>query len=123
MVIDNYEDNDSDSDQDEFDFPPLSKGSVKVSWYPQGYEQVIKERSVGIGNMTLFLFYSNHLMKLQIGLADRSLMPGDVVRRLVPKNNEDSQHGYCREITVYTDVQQVIRFQETQNIFNNFFFR
>lgn len=48
MVIDNYEDNDSDSDQDEFDFPPLSKGSVKVSWYPQGYEQVIKERSVGI---------------------------------------------------------------------------
>lgn len=39
----------------------------------------------------------------QVFLADRTLMPGDVVRRMTVKG--DSQRGYCREIFVKADVR------------------
>ncbi len=39
----------------------------------------------------------------QLNLADRSLMPGDVVRRFV--SDKDNQRGYCRDIKIYCVVQ------------------
>lgn len=39
----------------------------------------------------------------KIALADRTLMPGDVVRRLVP--GKDTQRGYCRDISMHADVK------------------
>lgn len=41
--------------------------------------------------------------RFQIGLADRTLMPGDVVRRLVP--GKETQRGYCRDINMRADVK------------------
>ena len=41
----------------------------------------------------------------QLILSDRSLMPGDVVRRLV--KNKDTQRGYCRSVEVFATVQIV----------------
>lgn len=41
-------------------------------------------------------------LKFQVGLADRTLMPGDVVRRMT---NDDTQRGYCREIRVRADLK------------------
>lgn len=40
---------------------------------------------------------------MQIGLADRTLMPGDVVRRLV--RGKETQRGYCRDINMRADVR------------------
>lgn len=42
---------------------------------------------------------------LQLGLADRSLMPGDVVRRLIP--GQDTQGGYCKDVKVRATIQIV----------------
>jgi ubiquitin-conjugating enzyme E2 O len=39
----------------------------------------------------------------KVKLSDRSLMPGDVVRRLVA--GKDTQRGYCRSVRVSADVQ------------------
>lgn len=41
-------------------------------------------------------------VRAQLGLADRTLMPGDVVRRIVP--GQKTQKGYCREVRVSADV-------------------
>lgn len=38
-----------------------------------------------------------------MGLADRSLMPGDVVRRLIA--GKDIQRGYCRDIIMTAALQ------------------
>ena len=46
-------------------------GRIRVAWHPNGEEEVVKEKNVG--------------------LADRSLMPGDVVRRLI--EGKDTQRG------------------------------
>lgn len=40
-----------------------------------------------------------------MGLADRSLMPGDVVRRLIA--GKDTQRGYCRDIVMTAALQVV----------------
>lgn len=42
---------------------------------------------------------------LQVGLSDRSLMPGDVVRRMIA--GKDTQRGYCREIIMTAALQIV----------------
>lgn len=39
----------------------------------------------------------------QIGLADRTLMPGDVVRHLI--RGKGTQRGYCRDINMKADVR------------------
>lgn len=44
-------------------------------------------------------------MPYQVGLADRSLMPGDVVRRLIA--GKDTQRGYCRDIVMTAALQIV----------------
>jgi ubiquitin-conjugating enzyme E2 O len=99
MVIENAEFHSSDESSDGEE-PPVKAGQVRVSccgaelcsavqvrvaWYPSGSEEVVVERKVH--------------------LADRSLMPGDVVRRLV--QGRSTQRGYCRDVTVYSSVQVI----------------
>ncbi|XP_073814917.1 (E3-independent) E2 ubiquitin-conjugating enzyme UBE2O [Musca autumnalis] len=70
-------------DQDEDFEDLLAKGEVRVAWYPRGSYEVNSESS--------------------IGLVDRTLMPGDVVRRLV--RGKETQRGYCRDINMKADVR------------------
>ncbi|XP_067617063.1 (E3-independent) E2 ubiquitin-conjugating enzyme UBE2O isoform X2 [Eurosta solidaginis] len=81
LVIETSETYSGDED-DDFD-DVLMKGEVRVAWYPGGKEEVQPEGAVA--------------------LADRTLMPGDVVRRLVP--GKDTQRGYCRDISMHADVK------------------
>ena len=83
MVIENSEFASSDEESDEHEF--LVPGRIRVAWHPNGEEEVVKEKNVG--------------------LADRSLMPGDVVRRLIA--GKDTQRGYCREVNVRASVEIV----------------
>uniref|UniRef100_A0A182RXB8 UBC core domain-containing protein n=1 Tax=Anopheles funestus TaxID=62324 RepID=A0A182RXB8_ANOFN len=79
LVLDNYDE--SEEETAEEDAP--KRGEIRACWYPDGHEEIIKQRKVG--------------------LADRTLMPGDVVRRMVP--GRDTQRGYCHEITVRADLR------------------
>ncbi|KAG8188229.1 hypothetical protein JTE90_021250 [Oedothorax gibbosus] len=63
----------------------MKKGHIRVAWHPNGVEEVLPEKKVR--------------------LCDRSLMPGDVVRRVV--KGRDTQLGYCRCTHVTADVQVV----------------
>ncbi|XP_063380866.1 (E3-independent) E2 ubiquitin-conjugating enzyme UBE2O [Cydia fagiglandana] len=83
LVLENYEANSSDQESDME--TPIQKGEIRVVWHPSGTERVISEKSVG--------------------LADRSLMPGDVVRRLIA--GKDTQRGYCRDIVMTAALQVV----------------
>ena len=83
MVIENSEFASSDEESDDHEF--LVPGRIRVAWHPNGEEEVVKEKNVG--------------------LADRSLMPGDVVRRLIA--GKDTQRGYCREVNVRASVEIV----------------
>ncbi|GBP38405.1 hypothetical protein EVAR_28202_1 [Eumeta japonica] len=83
LVLENYEANSSDQESDIE--TPIQKGEIRVVWHPSGTERVISEKTVG--------------------LADRSLMPGDVVRRLIA--GKDTQRGYCRDIMMTAALQVV----------------
>ncbi|XP_026317784.1 (E3-independent) E2 ubiquitin-conjugating enzyme UBE2O [Hyposmocoma kahamanoa] len=83
LVLENYEANLSDQESDTE--TPIQKGEIRVVWHPSGTERVISEKSVG--------------------LSDRSLMPGDVVRRMIA--GKDTQRGYCREIIMTAALQIV----------------
>lgn len=72
----------SGDEEDDFDDLP-SKGEIRVAWHPDGKEEIQPEGAVG--------------------LADRTIMPADVVRRLVP--GKDTQRGYCRDINMRADVR------------------
>lgn len=50
----------------------------------------------------------------QIHLADRTLMPGDVVRRMI--KGKDTQRGYCRDIELTACVQVIGTKQVLTNI-------
>ncbi|XP_053658667.1 (E3-independent) E2 ubiquitin-conjugating enzyme UBE2O [Anopheles marshallii] len=79
LVLDNYDE--SEEETAEEDAP--KRGEIRACWHPDGREEIIKQRKVG--------------------LADRTLMPGDVVRRMV--RGRDTQRGYCHEITVKADLR------------------
>ncbi|XP_052740128.1 (E3-independent) E2 ubiquitin-conjugating enzyme isoform X3 [Bicyclus anynana] len=83
LVLENFEANSSDQESDME--TAIQKGEIRVVWHPSGTERVISEKSVG--------------------LADRSLMPGDVVRRLIA--GKDTQRGYCRDIIMTAALQIV----------------
>ncbi|XP_048248264.1 (E3-independent) E2 ubiquitin-conjugating enzyme-like [Haliotis rufescens] len=77
LVLENSEFLSSDEESD--DLPgQIKNGTVRVAWHPDGKETVVQEDKVI--------------------LVDRSLMPGDVVRRLIL--NEDSQRGYVKDMNV-----------------------
>ncbi|KAH8268675.1 hypothetical protein KR026_011633, partial [Drosophila bipectinata] len=74
------------SDEEEEVDEVLAKGEVRVAFYPDGKEVVHTEQA--------------------IGLADRTLMPGDVVRRCLPgQKNLIGQAGYVRDVNVRADVK------------------
>uniref|UniRef100_A0A182SZM1 Uncharacterized protein n=1 Tax=Anopheles maculatus TaxID=74869 RepID=A0A182SZM1_9DIPT len=79
LVLDNYD----ESEEETADEDAPKRGEIRACWHPDGREEIIKQRKVG--------------------LADRTLMPGDVVRRMVP--GRDTQRGYCHEITVKADLR------------------
>ncbi|WAQ97206.1 UBE2O-like protein [Mya arenaria] len=65
----------SSDDEDNTPEERVQKGQIKVAWHPSGEETVVDEEKVV--------------------LVDRSLMPGDVVRRLV--SGQESQRGFVQE--------------------------
>ena len=73
----------SEESADDEEEERVGAGQVRVAWHPQGVEEVVSDRKVH--------------------LADRSLMPGDVVRRLLP--GKKTQMGYCRDVKVFTSAQ------------------
>ncbi|XP_054717726.1 (E3-independent) E2 ubiquitin-conjugating enzyme-like isoform X2 [Uloborus diversus] len=88
LVLENSEFISSDElsdDSDYRDWERMKKGHVRVAWHPNGVEEVLPERKVK--------------------LCDRSLMPGDVVRKIV--KGKDTQLGYCRYTVVKADVQVI----------------
>ncbi|XP_070580497.1 (E3-independent) E2 ubiquitin-conjugating enzyme UBE2O-like [Ptychodera flava] len=82
LVLRNSEGFSSDSDSDE-DVDRVKKGQVCVAWYPKGREEVLSESKVE--------------------LQDRSLMPGDAVRRIIA--GQDSQRGIVHNVEVYVHIQ------------------
>ncbi|KAK7794133.1 hypothetical protein R5R35_012619 [Gryllus longicercus] len=93
MVLENSELVSSDENSDVEEGGRMKKGHIRVAWHPTGVE-VIPERKVH--------------------LADRSLMPGDVVRRMI--KGKDTQRGYCRDIKVTANVQVVGTKQVIPNV-------
>ncbi|XP_069684975.1 (E3-independent) E2 ubiquitin-conjugating enzyme UBE2O isoform X2 [Periplaneta americana] len=94
MVLENSELVSSDENSDVEEGGRMKKGHIRVAWHPTGVEEVIPERKVH--------------------LADRSLMPGDVVRRMI--KGKDTQRGYCRDIKVTASVQVVGTKQVIPNV-------
>ncbi|KAL5018693.1 hypothetical protein ScPMuIL_004415 [Solemya velum] len=77
LVLENAEYLSSDDDNDEFP-DNVRRGTVRVAWHPMGRETVVSEN--------------------EVVLADRSLMPGDVVRR--SRQGEDNQRGFVQDMEV-----------------------
>ncbi|XP_063446086.1 (E3-independent) E2 ubiquitin-conjugating enzyme UBE2O-like [Mytilus trossulus] len=69
-----YVSSDEEYDDDEL----LSRGTVRIIWHPDGNETVEEEKKVT--------------------LVDRSLMPGDVIRRMI--SGKSSQRGYVQNLVV-----------------------
>ncbi|XP_022093687.1 (E3-independent) E2 ubiquitin-conjugating enzyme-like [Acanthaster planci] len=82
LVVRNY-DGYSSVDDSEDEEERIKKGFVRVAWYPKGRENVLPEKKVS--------------------LYDRSLMPGDAVRR----DQEGSQRGIVRSVHVSCHLQVV----------------
>ncbi|OAD61943.1 Ubiquitin-conjugating enzyme E2 O [Eufriesea mexicana] len=74
--------------------PMRKKGEIRVVWHPSGVEEVVSSKKVH--------------------LADRTLMPGDVVRRMI--KGKDTQRGYCRDIELTACVQVIGTKQILTNI-------
>lgn len=90
VVLENFEVGFSEEEDGAED--ALKKGEIRACWHPDGQIEIVKQ--------------------CKVGLADRTLMPGDVVRRMIP--GKDTQRGYCHEILVKADVKiagtkQVVR--------------
>lgn len=83
LVVENSEFLSSSDEEGEKSEERVQVGKVKVAWHPSGKETVFPEN------------------KLQ--LVDRSLMPGDVVRRLIP--GQKSQSGYIMDMDVYSHLR------------------
>ncbi|XP_011641984.1 (E3-independent) E2 ubiquitin-conjugating enzyme UBE2O [Pogonomyrmex barbatus] len=70
------------------------KGEIRMIWHPSGVEELVNCKKVH--------------------LADRTLMPGDVVRRMI--KGKDTQRGYCRDIELTACVQVIGTKQVLTNI-------
>lgn len=80
MVIDSYE---ASTDSDEYS--ALQKGQIRIWWLNNSREQVWRQNKVR--------------------LMSRSVIPGDVVRRL--EHGKETQRGYCKESRQYATVEIV----------------
>ncbi|XP_015597896.1 (E3-independent) E2 ubiquitin-conjugating enzyme UBE2O [Cephus cinctus] len=91
------ENDDLDSSEESFDSeesPKRKKGEIRTVWHPSGVEEVVNSKKVH--------------------LADRTLMPGDVVRRMI--KGKDTQRGYCRDIELTACLQVIGTKQVLTNI-------
>lgn len=108
MVTENWEmySSESEDSEDERESDKVPKGHVAVTWHPSGREGVVPESKVSESVSTFC--YTESLIQvlinsIQVHLSDRSLMPGDVVRRLI--YGKDTQRGYARSVKVRAVVQ------------------
>ncbi|KAL0132179.1 hypothetical protein PUN28_000153 [Cardiocondyla obscurior] len=74
-----------DSSDNEENLPKRKKGEIRMIWHPSGVEELVNCKKVH--------------------LADRTLMPGDVVRRMI--KGKDTQRGYCRDVELTACVQVI----------------
>eukprot|EP00794_Sanderia_malayensis_P009375 gene9375-10362_t len=88
LVIQNAINSEDESDSDDED--QISEGHVLVSWYPRGVEEEVEEK--------------------MLELVDRSLLPGDVVRRT------DVSRGAMKGYVSKVDVTVSIKIVGTNNI-------
>ncbi|XP_014214684.1 (E3-independent) E2 ubiquitin-conjugating enzyme UBE2O [Copidosoma floridanum] len=94
IVMENDDQELSDESSDNEDSPKRKKGEIRVVWHPSGVEELVNSKKVH--------------------LADRTLMPGDVVRRMI--KGKDTQRGYCRDIELTACVQVIGTKQILTNI-------
>ncbi|XP_074648201.1 (E3-independent) E2 ubiquitin-conjugating enzyme UBE2O-like [Tubulanus polymorphus] len=90
-----------EEDENDEEYPTLKKGMVSVAWYPRGNEEVVNPN--------------------QLYCSDRSLMPGDSVRRMISGKN--SQRGCVKDIRMMTHLQvlatdTVILNVDSKNLFS-----
>lgn len=82
--------------------------NMKVVWHPNGTEEVIMDDKVYYFQVTTLycnVFVSECMfLPAQVVLMDRSLMPGDVVRK-VNNKNKPGQFGYCENIEISATVK------------------
>ncbi|XP_001602772.2 (E3-independent) E2 ubiquitin-conjugating enzyme UBE2O [Nasonia vitripennis] len=93
MENDDQELSDDESSGNE-ESPKRKKGEIRLVWHPSGVEELVNSKKVH--------------------LADRTLMPGDVVRRMI--KGKDTQRGYCRDIELTACVQVIGTKQVLTNI-------
>ncbi|XP_015108296.1 (E3-independent) E2 ubiquitin-conjugating enzyme UBE2O [Diachasma alloeum] len=94
IVMENDDQDMSESSSDSEESPKRKKGEIRVVWHPSGVEELVNSKKVY--------------------LADRTLMPGDVVRRMI--KGKDTQRGYCRDIELTACVQVIGTKQVLTNI-------
>lgn len=94
IVMENDDQELSDQNFDNNAEAKRKHGEVRVLWHPSGIEESISSKKVR--------------------LADRTLMPGDVVRRMI--EGKDTQRGYCRDIELTACVQVIGTKQVLKNI-------
>ncbi|XP_012284283.1 (E3-independent) E2 ubiquitin-conjugating enzyme UBE2O [Orussus abietinus] len=85
IVMENNDLDSSDEVSVSEESPKRKKGEIRVVWHPSGVEELVNSKKVR--------------------LADRTLMPGDVVRRMI--KGKDTQRGYCRDIELTACVQVI----------------
>ncbi|XP_076635753.1 (E3-independent) E2 ubiquitin-conjugating enzyme UBE2O [Colletes latitarsis] len=94
IVMENDDEDLSEESSDSEESPKRKKGEIRVVWHPSGVEELVNAKKVY--------------------LADRTLMPGDVVRRMI--KGKDTQRGYCRDIELTACVQVIGTKQVLTNI-------
>ncbi|XP_017790324.1 PREDICTED: (E3-independent) E2 ubiquitin-conjugating enzyme UBE2O [Habropoda laboriosa] len=94
IVMENDDQDLSEESSDSEESPKRKKGEIRVVWHPSGVEELVSSKKVH--------------------LADRTLMPGDVVRRMI--KGKDTQRGYCRDIELTACVQVIGSKQVLTNI-------
>ncbi|KAF7381610.1 hypothetical protein HZH66_014004 [Vespula vulgaris] len=94
IIMENDDQDMSDESSDGEESPKRKKGEIRVVWHPSGDEELINSKKVH--------------------LADRTLMPGDVVRRMI--KGKDTQRGYCRDIELTACIQIIGTKQVLTNI-------
>ncbi|XP_076289237.1 (E3-independent) E2 ubiquitin-conjugating enzyme UBE2O isoform X1 [Lasioglossum baleicum] len=94
IVMENDDEDLSEESSDSEESPKRKKGEIRVVWHPSGVEELVNAKKVY--------------------LADRTLMPGDVVRRMI--KGKDTQRGYCREIELTACIQATGTKQVLTNI-------
>lgn len=109
MVTENWDMYSSSDEEDEEEgcrSENVPQGCVGVTWLPRSKDEIVPERKVnGSHPISSLSVTCTNLCPttFQVMLSDRSLMPGDVVRRLIA--GKDTQRGYCRSVRVAADVQ------------------